>query len=79
MAQRLGKSPWLAQVSFFVEIVVVTEVLVIRLFIMLVAKRFQKQIFLSVDLPLGLGEGQQMVFEAEKGIVEALKAIEKGP
>lgn len=43
----------------------------------LLAKRFEKQIFLSVDLPLGLGQGQQHVLEAEKGILEALKTIEK--
>lgn len=44
------------------------------------AKRFRKQIFLSVDLPasvVGFGQGQELVFEAERGIVEALKALEK--
>jgi hypothetical protein len=44
------------------------------------AKRFQKQIFLAVDIPTGflsLGQGQQLVFEAEKGIVTTLKEIER--
>ncbi|KDR75191.1 hypothetical protein GALMADRAFT_249151 [Galerina marginata CBS 339.88] len=43
------------------------------------AKRFQKQIFLSVDIPSRfdtMGQGHQLVFEAEKGIVAALKEIE---
>ncbi|KAF9529202.1 hypothetical protein CPB83DRAFT_852850 [Crepidotus variabilis] len=40
------------------------------------AKRFRKQIFLSVDLPLLPGQGEQLAFEAEKGIVETLKAVE---
>lgn len=39
------------------------------------AKRFRKQIFLSVDLPLTLGQGEQLVFEAEKRIVETLEKI----
>ena len=44
-----------------------------------VAKRFKKQIFLSVDIPSGfssLGGGQKLAFDAEKGIVAALKEIE---
>ncbi|KAF9010539.1 hypothetical protein BDQ17DRAFT_1387772 [Cyathus striatus] len=44
------------------------------------AKRFQKQIFLSVDLPvtfLTMGEGDQLVLVAEKGIVQALKGAEE--
>ncbi|KAF4620635.1 hypothetical protein D9613_000436 [Agrocybe pediades] len=43
------------------------------------AKRFRKQIFLSVDIPISfmtMGQGQQLVFEAEKGIVATLKEIE---
>ncbi|TFK44373.1 hypothetical protein BDQ12DRAFT_672867 [Crucibulum laeve] len=43
------------------------------------AKRFQKQIFLSVDLPttfLSMGQGLQLLQEAEKGIVVTLKRIE---
>ncbi|KAF8973101.1 hypothetical protein BDZ97DRAFT_652432 [Flammula alnicola] len=45
------------------------------------AKRFQKQIFLSVDIPAGfvsLGQGQKLVLDAEKGIVATLKEIEEG-
>lgn len=44
-----------------------------------VARRFQKQIFLSVDIPAGFssyGGGAKLVFEAEKGIVATLKEIE---
>ncbi|TFK25162.1 hypothetical protein FA15DRAFT_590993 [Coprinopsis marcescibilis] len=44
------------------------------------AKRFKKQIFLSVDLPaavVGFGQGQQLFLEAERGIVETLKELEK--
>ncbi|KAH9485118.1 hypothetical protein JR316_0002025 [Psilocybe cubensis] len=44
------------------------------------AKRFQKQIFLSVDTPTDfrtMGQGHRLVFEAERGIVTALKEIEK--
>ncbi|KAG2016147.1 hypothetical protein CC2G_009344 [Coprinopsis cinerea AmutBmut pab1-1] len=44
------------------------------------AKRFQKQIFLSVDLPasvVGFGQGPELVLEAERGIVETLKELEK--
>ncbi|PPQ89723.1 hypothetical protein CVT25_014124 [Psilocybe cyanescens] len=43
------------------------------------AKRFQKQIFLSVDIPVdftSMGQGHRLVFEAEKGIVTTLKEIE---
>ncbi|KJA20703.1 hypothetical protein HYPSUDRAFT_42760 [Hypholoma sublateritium FD-334 SS-4] len=43
------------------------------------AKRFKKQVFLSVDIPSGfssLGGGQKLAFDAEKGIVAALKEIE---
>ena len=46
---------------------------------MRLAKRFQKQIFLSVDIPSGFspnGQGDKLLFEAEKGIVAALKEIE---
>ncbi|KAF9482169.1 hypothetical protein BDN70DRAFT_802087 [Pholiota conissans] len=44
------------------------------------AKRFQKQIFLSVDIPSGflsLGQGPRLALEAEKGIVATLKEAEK--
>lgn len=43
------------------------------------AKRFKKQIFLSVDLPasiVGFGQGRQLLLEAERGIVETLKGLE---
>lgn len=45
------------------------------------AKRFQKQIFLSVDIPsssLTMDYGQQLLQEAEKGIVATLKEMESG-
>ena len=38
-----------------------------------IARRFQKQIFLSVDIPAGFLSLQQ---EAEKGIVASLKELE---
>ena len=38
-----------------------------------IARRFQKQIFLSVDIPSGFLSLQQ---EAEKGIVASLKELE---
>ncbi|KAF9222742.1 hypothetical protein BS17DRAFT_783316 [Gyrodon lividus] len=44
-----------------------------------VARRFQKQIFLSVDIPpayLAAAQGSRLLFDAEKEIVEALKEIE---
>ncbi|KAF9233324.1 hypothetical protein BU15DRAFT_54046 [Melanogaster broomeanus] len=43
------------------------------------ARRFRKQIFLSVDIPpayLTAAEGSRILLEAEKGIVEMLKAID---
>lgn len=43
------------------------------------ARRFKKQIFLSVDvLPvyLGMGQGPALLFEIEKGIVVRLKELE---
>jgi len=39
------------------------------------AKRFRKQIFLAIDLPLTLGQGEQLLYEAERGIVETLEKI----
>lgn len=45
------------------------------------AKRFKKQIFLSVDIPasfLTLGQGARVLLEAEKGVVAALKELETG-
>ncbi|EGO25257.1 hypothetical protein SERLADRAFT_465133 [Serpula lacrymans var. lacrymans S7.9] len=42
------------------------------------ARRFGKQIFLSVDIPssfLSMGQGR-LLLDAEKGIVETLKAVE---
>ena len=44
------------------------------------AKRFGKQIFLSVDIGTGfntLGQGDVLVLEAEKGIVGTLKEIDR--
>ncbi|KIK97798.1 hypothetical protein PAXRUDRAFT_135570 [Paxillus rubicundulus Ve08.2h10] len=43
------------------------------------AKRFRKQIFLSVDIPplyLSAAQGSRLLLDAEKGVVEALKEIE---
>ncbi|KIJ68003.1 hypothetical protein HYDPIDRAFT_148213 [Hydnomerulius pinastri MD-312] len=43
------------------------------------ARRFRKQIFLSVDIPptfLATAQGSRILLDAEKGIVEALKGIE---
>lgn len=46
-----------------------------------VAKRFKKQIFLSVDIPpgfLSMGDGPLLVLAAEKAVVEGLKEAEEG-
>lgn len=46
------------------------------------AKRFGKQIFLSVDVPstfLNIGQGPKLLLEAEKGIVTKLVEIEQSP
>ena len=43
------------------------------------AKRFKKQIFLSVNVPhsfLSMGNGQELLLEAERGIVVTLKEME---
>lgn len=43
------------------------------------AKRFKKQMFLSVDVPhsfLSMGNGQELLLEAERGIVVTLKDME---
>ncbi|KAJ3473505.1 hypothetical protein NLI96_g12970 [Meripilus lineatus] len=45
------------------------------------AKRFKKQIFLSVDIPpgfLSMGDGPLLVLAAEKAVVEGLKEAEEG-
>jgi proteasome assembly chaperone 4 len=44
-----------------------------------VARRFKKQIFLSLDLPPGfmtMGEGMRLTLEVEKRAVEILKNLE---
>ena len=44
------------------------------------ARRFKKQIFLSIDIPptfLSMGHGPKLAFEAEKRVVETLKELEK--
>jgi len=44
------------------------------------ARRFRKQIFLSVDVPpnfLSMGQGPKLLLEMEKGIIETLKAKEE--
>lgn len=43
------------------------------------AKRFKKQIFLSVDLPaavVGFGQGEALLLEIERGIIATLKELE---
>ncbi|KAH7929821.1 hypothetical protein BV22DRAFT_1028999 [Leucogyrophana mollusca] len=43
------------------------------------ARRFRKQIFLSIDVPSTFqttGEGSRLLLDAEKGIIDALKAVE---
>ncbi|KAF6763113.1 hypothetical protein DFP72DRAFT_986861 [Ephemerocybe angulata] len=43
------------------------------------ARRFKKQIFLSVDMPaaiVGFGQGQMLLLDAERGIIERLKELE---
>lgn len=49
-------------------------------FFYLAARRFKKQIFLSIDIPptfLSMGHGPKLAFEAEKRVVETLKELEK--
>lgn len=44
------------------------------------AKRFKKQMFLSVDIPpaaLGFGQGLGLLLDAERGIVDTLQGLEK--
>jgi proteasome assembly chaperone 4 len=46
----------------------------------LTARRFRKQIFLSVDIPpafLSMEQGSRLFFEVEKGAVETLKELEQ--
>lgn len=48
-------------------------------FVATIAKRFRKQIFLSVDVPpaiLSMSQSHKLLFAVEKGIVGALKDIE---
>ena len=43
------------------------------------ARRFRKQIFLSVDVPpsfLTMGQGSKLLLEVERGLVETLKEME---
>lgn len=45
----------------------------------LTARRFKKQIFLSVDLSpsfMALGDGAKLLFAIEKAVVEYLKELE---
>ncbi|KAL4248348.1 hypothetical protein ABKN59_008075 [Abortiporus biennis] len=46
------------------------------------AKRFKKQIFLSVDVPpsfVTMGEGSKLMFAVEKAVVDTLKELEQTP
>ncbi|KAH9949600.1 hypothetical protein B0H21DRAFT_727593 [Amylocystis lapponica] len=43
------------------------------------ARRFKKQIFLSIDVPpsfLSMGQGAKLIFAVEKAVVDTLKAME---
>lgn len=43
------------------------------------ARRFRKQIFLSVDVPptlLTMGQGPKLLLEVERSLVESLKEME---
>jgi hypothetical protein len=41
------------------------------------ARRFGKQIFLSVDIPGSMGDHSGMPVEVEKALVETLRELEK--
>jgi hypothetical protein len=41
------------------------------------ARRFEKQIFLSVDVPVSMGENSGIIVEVEKALVDTLKEMEK--
>lgn len=41
-----------------------------------IAKRFQKQVFVSIDIPSGFGNGLEIGISVEKGIVMMLKRLE---
>jgi hypothetical protein len=41
------------------------------------ARRFGKQIFLSVDVPVSMGDKGGMIVEVEKALVDTLKDMEK--
>ncbi|KZT10956.1 uncharacterized protein LAESUDRAFT_741287 [Laetiporus sulphureus 93-53] len=46
------------------------------------ARRFKKQIFLSIDLPPAfdsMGQGAKLIFAVEKAVVDMLKEMEQGP
>jgi len=40
------------------------------------ARRFGKQIFLSVDVPVSMGDDSGMIVDVEKAVVDTLKAKE---
>lgn len=70
MAQRLGKS-----YPFFPFGLPCPLLIYIRL---ILARRFHRQIFLSVDVPatlLSTPRGSHLLFDAEKGIVAALSSL----
>jgi hypothetical protein len=41
------------------------------------ARRFGKQIFLSVDVPVSIGDDSGMIVEVEKALVDTLKEMEE--
>jgi hypothetical protein len=67
MAQRLGKISHLRVWNFWETVGSI-------------AKRFKKQVFMSLDIPssfLSLGQGPKLLHEAEKGIVVMLAEMEE--
>ena len=41
------------------------------------ARRFGKQIILSVDVPVSMGDESEMIVQVEKALVDTLKEMEK--
>jgi proteasome assembly chaperone 4 len=65
IAKRLGK-------QFIARVVGLVDQMFCQL-----ARRFGKQIFLSVDVPVSMGDNSGMIAEVEKALVDTLKDIEK--
>jgi len=41
------------------------------------ARRFGKQIFLSVDVPVSMGDGSEILVRVEKALMDTLREMEK--